>query len=132
MRQDGVAARSELHREFGFWDGLYAPFADYLSLSGGRRVELSLTAADGTALSGVYAVAAQHANGRTSIVINPDEWGRAGVATPLRVVVRLPVTGPAAHAQSRGQEVPATISSKAGWSELTVAIPGRTIITLSP
>ncbi len=23
MRQDGVAARSELHREFGFWDGLH-------------------------------------------------------------------------------------------------------------
>ena len=54
----------------------YASFRDYLRLAadGGRRVPVSLVAADGASpLRGVYAAAAQHGDGSLTLVLNPAD-----------------------------------------------------------
>jgi len=53
----------------------YAVFADYQPLGerNGTRLDLSLAAADGSALSGVYAVAALHNDTTVTLLVNPSE-----------------------------------------------------------
>ena len=56
----------------------YAVMADYFSLSRdqGRRLNVSLTGADGQPLSGIYAAASTHADGSVTVVLNPAEIER--------------------------------------------------------
>ena len=66
---------------FGLFDGrgqplpAYAVFADYLPLgqNGARRLDVSLTGANGEPLQGVYSAAATHSDGSATIVVNPVE-----------------------------------------------------------
>ena len=53
----------------------YDVFADYvpLGLNGARRLDVSMTAADGSPLYGVYLAASSSDNGTTTLVVNPAE-----------------------------------------------------------
>ena len=54
----------------------YAVMADYLPLNNGRRWNVSLTAADGRPLQGVYEAASLHPDGSVTVVLNPAEVER--------------------------------------------------------
>ena len=66
---------------YGLFDGAgkprpaYAVFADYARLgqNDARRLDISMTGADGAPLQGVYAAASSHADGSATIVLNPAE-----------------------------------------------------------
>jgi hypothetical protein len=86
---------------YGIFDGkgqprpAYSVFADYVPLGWGhaRRLDVSMTAADGSPLRGVYVAASTREDGGATIVINPAEYD------PLR-----PIPNPSTD-----------FSSGAGW-----------------
>ncbi len=53
----------------------YAVFTDYLALArpDGRRLDATLTAADGRPLQGVYVAGASHADGSVTLIVNPAD-----------------------------------------------------------
>ncbi|HVF09427.1 MAG TPA: hypothetical protein VNA16_01415, partial [Abditibacteriaceae bacterium] len=114
----------------------YAVVQDYLLLAqkGGRRLDVSLTGADAKPLRGVYVAAAAHADGSTTIVVNPAE--SAGTAA---VVLRIPLAkkrvlrgsvkvGDATTALA----VPVQAANGQAWAEVRFNLAARSVLRLLP
>ncbi|MBC8101726.1 MAG: hypothetical protein H7Z41_03970 [Cytophagales bacterium] len=107
----------------------YAVLEDYLLLvkNGSRRLDLSLTAADNTPLSGIYSAASSHDDGSITLVLNPAD----ATTLPRRVVVRFPVATGAHYTVRAGNlKLPILIRTQKGqaWAEVTVTVSRRMVV----
>lgn len=114
----------------------YAVFADYTSLGqpGARRLDVSMTAADGSPLTGIYAAGSVYPDGRVVVIVNPAE-------SPVQkqsVTVRVPLGSgktPAVSARAGTENVEVQSRVHNGpqpWLELTLDLAARTVIETKP
>jgi hypothetical protein len=122
----------------------YHVLQDYFRLgqNDGRRLDVSMSRADGGAQTGVYLAGSQHADGAVTVVINPAEVQPLrydapddAVVPPISVplILRVPLSQQGAwKAALDGQQVPVTVLGKSGqsWAELRIDLKKRSVLTL--
>jgi len=106
----------------------YAVFSDYLQLNGGQREDVALAPAGTSPVQNVYAAAALHPDGSSTLILNAST---SGVWTQ-DVVATLPVKGRSATAHNEWGPVPVGVKPGSDEVELRLPVTGRTVVVISP
>lgn len=127
--------------EYGLFDAsgharpAYAVFADYVQLGqpGARRLDISMTTANGEPLQGIYAAASSYEDGSITIVVNPAE----AEGMPVQLCIPLDKARvPKATIKTAQGDAPIPVdfvhTPDLDWAKITLFLQQRTVLQLRP